>query len=151
MSAGQVFGTRMNEVILFSSPRPIRIVHKADGWTPEDCAAVAAPALKLQLVKEIADLARVSQDEAERLMEAGLRRVGGRAILNSANLEEGDGEGKRMDRVFRLAREHGAAVICVTHDPRLEAWADRVIHIEDGKILDDQRRIPDPNAILASH
>ncbi len=43
---GQVFGTRMNEIILFSSPRPIRIVHKADGWTPEDCAKIAAPALK---------------------------------------------------------------------------------------------------------
>src|ERR1700724_59989 len=43
---GQVFGTRMNEIYLFSSPRPIRIVHKADGWTPEDCAAIAAPALK---------------------------------------------------------------------------------------------------------
>jgi DNA primase len=32
---------------------------------------VAAPALKLQLVKEIAELARVSQDEAERLLELG--------------------------------------------------------------------------------
>ena len=51
----------------------------------------------------------------------------------------------------RAATEHGAAVICVTHDPRLEAWADRVIHIEDGKILDDQRRIPNPDAQLASH
>ena len=51
----------------------------------------------------------------------------------------------------RAATEHGAAVICVTHDPRLEAWADRVIHIEDGKILDDQRRTPDPDAQLASH
>ena len=43
---GQVFGTRMNEVILFSSPRPIRIVHRADGWTPEAIAEHAAPALK---------------------------------------------------------------------------------------------------------
>jgi NAD(P)-dependent dehydrogenase (short-subunit alcohol dehydrogenase family) len=43
---GQVFGTRMNEIILFSSPRPIRIVHRADGWTPETIAAQAAPALK---------------------------------------------------------------------------------------------------------
>ena len=43
---GQVFGTRMNEVILFSSPRPIRIVHRADGWTPESIAEHAAPALK---------------------------------------------------------------------------------------------------------
>jgi putative ABC transport system ATP-binding protein len=30
-------------------------------------------------------------------------------------------------------------VICVTHDPRLEAFADRIIHIEDGRILDDRR------------
>jgi len=51
----------------------------------------------------------------------------------------------------RAATEHGAAVICVTHDPRLEAWADRVIHIEDGKIIDDQRRTPNPDASLASH
>jgi NAD(P)-dependent dehydrogenase (short-subunit alcohol dehydrogenase family) len=43
---GQVFGTRMNEIILFSSPRPIRIVHRAEGWTPESCAEHAAPALK---------------------------------------------------------------------------------------------------------
>ncbi|KQW70523.1 ABC transporter ATP-binding protein [Phenylobacterium sp. Root77] len=39
----------------------------------------------------------------------------------------------------RAAKEHGAAVICVTHDPRLEAYADRIIHIEDGRILDDRR------------
>jgi NAD(P)-dependent dehydrogenase (short-subunit alcohol dehydrogenase family) len=43
---GQVFGTRMNEIILFSSPRPIRIVHRADGWTPESIAQHAAPALQ---------------------------------------------------------------------------------------------------------
>ena len=40
---GQVFGTRMHELILFSSPRPIRIVHQTDGWTPETIAAVAMP------------------------------------------------------------------------------------------------------------
>ena len=39
----------------------------------------------------------------------------------------------------RAAKSHGAAVICVTHDPRLEAYADRIIHIEDGRILDDRR------------
>ena len=63
-----------------------------------------------------------------------------------------DGEnGQVVIRLLRrAASEHGAAVICVTHDPRLEAWADRVIHIEDGRILDDQRRTPDANAVLAS-
>jgi putative ABC transport system ATP-binding protein len=55
-----------------------------------------------------------------------------------------DGEnGQVVIRLLRrAATEHGAAVICVTHDPRLEAWADRVIHIEDGRILDDVRRAP---------
>jgi NAD(P)-dependent dehydrogenase (short-subunit alcohol dehydrogenase family) len=43
---GQVLGTRMHELILFSSPRPIRIVHEAEGWTPESIAAVAMPALQ---------------------------------------------------------------------------------------------------------
>ncbi|HVZ08369.1 SDR family oxidoreductase, partial [Rhodopila sp.] len=43
---GQVFGTRMNEIYLFSSPRPIRIVHRADGWTPETIAEQCIPAMK---------------------------------------------------------------------------------------------------------
>ena len=53
-----------------------------------------------------------------------------------------DGEnGQIVIRLLRrAAKQHGAAVICVTHDPRLEAYADRVIHIEDGRILDDRRR-----------
>jgi NAD(P)-dependent dehydrogenase (short-subunit alcohol dehydrogenase family) len=43
---GQVFGTRMNEIYLFSSPRPVRIVHRADGWTPETIAQHAIPAVR---------------------------------------------------------------------------------------------------------
>jgi len=43
---GQVFGTRMHELYLFSAPRPIRIIHRADGWTPESIAEHAMPALQ---------------------------------------------------------------------------------------------------------
>ncbi len=55
-----------------------------------------------------------------------------------------DGEnGQVVIRLLRrAATDHGAAVICVTHDTRLEAYADRVIHIEDGLVLSDQRRTP---------
>ena len=51
-----------------------------------------------------------------------------------------DGEnGQIVIRLLRRAAvEHNAAVVCVTHDPRLEAFADRVIHIEDGRILADR-------------
>jgi len=64
-----------------------------------------------------------------------------------------DGEnGQIVIRLLRRAAdEYGSAVICVTHDPRLEEWADRVIKIEDGVIISDERRTPNPNATLASH
>lgn len=32
---GQVFGSRNNEIYLFSQPRPLRTAHTAEGWTPE--------------------------------------------------------------------------------------------------------------------
>ncbi|MBJ7408984.1 MAG: ABC transporter ATP-binding protein [Phenylobacterium sp.] len=51
--------------------------------------------------------------------------------------------------IQRAAKQHGAAVICVTHDPRLEAYADRVIHLEDGRILDDRRVQPTAQAAPA--
>ena len=47
------------------------------------------------------------------VMEAALVHIGGRAVLNSANLEDGDAPGSRLDRVFSLAREFGSAVICL--------------------------------------
>jgi 5-methyltetrahydrofolate--homocysteine methyltransferase len=66
------------------------------------------------------------------VMEAGLQWLGGRAILNSANLEDGEGEGSRFDRVMHLAREYGAAVICLLIDEEGQArdveWKLRVAH-----------------------
>jgi len=32
---GQIFGVRNNEVFLFDQPRPVRTIHRSDGWTPE--------------------------------------------------------------------------------------------------------------------
>src|SRR6202008_3806297 len=32
---GQIFGVRNNEVYLFNQPRPIRAIHRSEGWTPE--------------------------------------------------------------------------------------------------------------------
>jgi putative ABC transport system ATP-binding protein len=43
-----------------------------------------------------------------------------------------------IELLHRAARERGAAVVVVTHDPRLEAHADRIIHMEDGKIMSDR-------------
>lgn len=66
------------------------------------------------------------------VMQAALERFGGRCVLNSANLESGDEPGSRLDRVFSLAREHGAAVICLLIDEKGQArdveWKMDVAH-----------------------
>jgi 5-methyltetrahydrofolate--homocysteine methyltransferase len=66
------------------------------------------------------------------VMEAGLRHIGGRPILNSANLEDGELPGSRLDRVFSLARDYGAAVICLLIDERGQArdveWKMEIAH-----------------------
>ncbi|HTM53936.1 MAG TPA: SDR family oxidoreductase [Pirellulales bacterium] len=43
---GQIFGVRLNEIFLFNQPRPIRSVHRGEGWTPATIAEHAIPALK---------------------------------------------------------------------------------------------------------
>jgi len=47
-----------------------------------------------------------------------------------------------IDTLHRIARAHGATVLCVSHDPRLITHADRVLAMEDGKILSDRRVRP---------
>jgi NAD(P)-dependent dehydrogenase (short-subunit alcohol dehydrogenase family) len=37
--SGQIFGVRSNEIFLFSQPRPVRTLHRSDGWTPEKLEA----------------------------------------------------------------------------------------------------------------
>ena len=49
-----------------------------------------------------------------------------------------------IDILHTIARTHGTTVLCVSHDPRLVAHADRVLAMEDGRILSDRR--PDAGA-----
>ncbi|MGH9181552.1 MAG: dihydropteroate synthase, partial [Acidimicrobiales bacterium] len=69
------------------------------------------------------------------VIEAGLQWIGGKPILNSVNLEDGDAPGTRLDRFLSLAREYGAAVVCTCIDTdgqaRTAGWklrAARAIH-----------------------
>jgi NAD(P)-dependent dehydrogenase (short-subunit alcohol dehydrogenase family) len=44
--SGQIFAVRANEIFLMSQSRPLRSVHRAEGWTPETIAEHALPALR---------------------------------------------------------------------------------------------------------
>ena len=91
------------------------------------------------------------------VIEAGLQWIGGKAVLNSVNLEDGDAPGTRLDRFLSLAREYGAAVVCTCIDQEGQArtadWkvrAAKAIHdlavhrygLEPGDLLFDALALP---------
>ncbi|MCK1797949.1 methionine synthase [Streptomyces sp. XM4193] len=55
------------------------------------------------------------------VIEAGLEKLGGRAVINSVNYEDGDGPESRFARIAGMAREHGAALIALTIDEKGQA------------------------------
>ena len=69
------------------------------------------------------------------VLQAGLEMLGGRAVINSVNYEDGDGPESRFARIMALVQEHGAAVVALTIDEEGQArtaewkvrFADRLI------------------------
>jgi putative ABC transport system ATP-binding protein len=132
-----------------SALQQVETVLKYTGLSPS-----AARAKAKQALEEVGLGPRMRQRPSE-LSGGEKQRVAiARAIAKDPQLLFADEPTSALDSengqvVIRLLRraatEHGAAVICVTHDPRLESFADRVIHIEDGRILDDIRRTPEPS------
>jgi 5-methyltetrahydrofolate--homocysteine methyltransferase len=71
------------------------------------------------------------------VIKAGLELLGGRAVVNSVNYEDGDGPVSRIARVMPLVREHGAAVIALTIDEQGQArTADWKVAVADRLIAD---------------
>lgn len=55
------------------------------------------------------------------VLEAGLKQLGGRSVINSVNFEDGEGESSRFSKIMPLVKEHGAAVIALTIDENGQA------------------------------
>ncbi|WP_395296832.1 methionine synthase [Kitasatospora hibisci] len=66
------------------------------------------------------------------VLRAGLEALGGRAVLNSVNYEDGNAPDSRFGRIASLAREHGAGLIALTIDEEGQArTADKKVEIAE--------------------
>jgi putative ABC transport system ATP-binding protein len=63
--------------------------------------------------------------------------------LDSAN-------GEAVMRLLRTACERGVAGVIVTHDAQLASWADRVVFLRDGRVVDQTAPAAGPESLLAS-
>ncbi|MFH8790462.1 methionine synthase [Streptomyces roseoverticillatus] len=71
------------------------------------------------------------------VIQAGLEKLGGRAVINSVNYEDGDGPESRFARITRLAAEHGAALIALTIDEEGQArTVEKKVEIAERLIAD---------------
>jgi putative ABC transport system ATP-binding protein len=61
--------------------------------------------------------------------------------LDSAN-------GEAVMRMIHAACQRGVAAVVVTHDAQLASWADRVVFIRDGSIVDQAARASGPEPLL---
>jgi putative ABC transport system ATP-binding protein len=55
-----------------------------------------------------------------------------------------------IELLAALPREHGTAVVLVTHEPRFASWADRFVFLRDGRIVDQTAKPAGPESLLAS-
>ncbi len=71
------------------------------------------------------------------VLQAGLERIGGRAVINSVNYEDGDGPTSRFTKIMELVSEHGAAVMALTIDEEGQArTCDWKVRVADRLITD---------------
>jgi putative ABC transport system ATP-binding protein len=62
--------------------------------------------------------------------------------LDSAN-------GEAVMRLIRAACQRGVGGVVVTHDAQLASWADRVVFLRDGRVVDQTTPPPGPESLLA--
>jgi putative ABC transport system ATP-binding protein len=77
--------------------------------------------------------------------------VGDRRLLladePTGALDSVNGEG--VMRLVRAACKRGVAGVVVTHDAQLASWADRVLFLRDGRVVDQTTTVPGPESLLA--
>jgi putative ABC transport system ATP-binding protein len=58
--------------------------------------------------------------------------------------------GEAVMRLLRAATHRGVAGVVVTHEAQLASWADRVIFLRDGHVVDQTAALPGPESLLAA-
>jgi len=89
----------------------------------------------------------------ERQRVAIARAVAGERRLLLADEPTGALDSVNGEAVMRLLRgtcEGGVAGVVVTHDAKLASWADRIVFLRDGRIVDQTGPVPGPESLLNS-
>jgi putative ABC transport system ATP-binding protein len=118
--------------------------------------AAQASGLKAMAELDVAGRADRYPDElsgGERQRVAIARAIVGERRLLLADeptgaLDSVNGEG--VMRLLRAATHRGVAGVVVTHEAQLASWADRVVFLRDGRVVDQTAAPPGPESLLTA-
>ena len=131
----------------------VAIPLELDGRPIAEARAAADEVLRSVGLAELADRFPDDLSGGEQQRVAIARAlVGGRRIL-LADEPTGALDSMTGESVMRLLRAHcdnGGTAILVTHDAAHAAWADRVVFLRDGRMVDEARPAPNPDAFAVS-
>jgi putative ABC transport system ATP-binding protein len=120
--------------------------------------AKAARATGLEAMEQL-DIADNADRFADELSGGERQRVAiTRAIVGERGLllaDEPTGaldsvNGEAVMRLLRAATRRGVAGVVVTHEAHLASWADRVVFLRDGRVVDQTVAPPGPESLLAA-
>jgi putative ABC transport system ATP-binding protein len=124
-----------------------------DGVRAKAARATALEALEALDVADHADRYPDELSGGERQRVAIARAIVGERGLLLADeptgaLDSVNGEG--VMRLLRAATHRGVAGVVVTHEAHLASWADRVVFLRDGHVVDQTVTPPGPDSLLAA-
>ena len=148
---GYVF-QQLNLIEGLTAAENVGLPLELDGTPLREARAHALRALE---TVDLADLADRFPDElsgGEQQRTAIARAIVGDRVLLLADEPTGALDTITGETVLRLMRDHcdrGGAGVLVTHDARFAAWADRVVFLRDGRIVDETARAG-PESLLSA-
>ncbi len=150
-SIGYVFQD-FNLLAGLSAVENVSLPLELDGDTARKAQAAALEALEDFGLKDRASHYPDQLSGGERQRVAIARAIVGKRQLLLADEPSGALDSTNAEAVMRLilaACHRGLAAVVVTHDAQLASWADRVVFLRDGRIVDQTLPIENPEAVLA--
>lgn len=147
---GYVF-QQLNLIEGLTAVENVAVPLELDGVSRRDARRSATRALGDLGLEEFADRFPDELSGGEQQRVAIARAVLGDRLLLLADEPTGALDTVTGEGVLRLMRRHcerGGASVLVTHDARLAAWADRVVFLRDGRIVDETGPQSHPEQLL---
>lgn len=149
-SVGFVFQD-LNLIPSLTAAENIGLPLELDGWSVRRARTQALDALDQLKLRELADRYPDQMSGGQQRVAIARALVGERTLVladePTGALDSHTGEG--VLRVLRQRCDAGAAGLLVTHEARHAAWADRVVFLRDGVIVDETGSAEGAESLLA--